>query len=324
MDKEYPIVSDDTEDLVCEAKPAWGGAWTEEKLIAFAKYVKAYLTIMNKYRDRYNWKLIYFDGFAGSGSRGEEPDVNEIQPSLFDDSEIEISNSEFEVYTGAAERVLKIDTRGFDYYYFNEKDEVARTALQEKLRVYETSNARYSYRSNDANLELKKLSNALLVNRNLKALVLLDPFGMQLDWEAISTLKECGADVWILVPTGVIITRLLDRQGKLLLSDKLEKFFGLSIEEIKNFFYETKIDNTLFGDELKCTKLPNTVQRIAELYVIRLKEIFKYVTDKPLVLNNTRGVPIFHFVFASNNRNATKIANHIAGNKQKSHENNKD
>lgn len=25
MDKEYPIVSDDTEDLVCEAKPAWAG-----------------------------------------------------------------------------------------------------------------------------------------------------------------------------------------------------------------------------------------------------------------------------------------------------------
>ena len=47
----------------------WGGSWTEEKLDAFTKYVNAYLTIMNKNRDRYGWKLIYFDGFAGSGSR---------------------------------------------------------------------------------------------------------------------------------------------------------------------------------------------------------------------------------------------------------------
>ena len=32
----------------------WGGDWTEEKLTAFSKYVNAYLTIMNKYRDKYN------------------------------------------------------------------------------------------------------------------------------------------------------------------------------------------------------------------------------------------------------------------------------
>ena len=25
---------------------------------------------MNKYRDQFDWKLVYFDGFAGSGSRG--------------------------------------------------------------------------------------------------------------------------------------------------------------------------------------------------------------------------------------------------------------
>ena len=102
-----------------------------------------------------------------------------------------------------------------------------------------------------------------------------------------------------------------------MLSDKLQKFFGMNIDEIKQFFYETKIENTLFGEELTFNKLPNTVQRIAELYVSRLKQIFKHVSEKPLVLYNTRGVPIFHFVFASNNDNAVKIANHIVGNKNK-------
>ena len=53
----------------------WGGDWTEEKLAAFSKYVNAYLTIMNKYRDKYNWRLIYFDGFAGSGSSEHAPDT---------------------------------------------------------------------------------------------------------------------------------------------------------------------------------------------------------------------------------------------------------
>jgi hypothetical protein len=35
------------------------------------------------------------------------------------------------------------------------------------------------------------------------------------------------------------------------------------------------------------------------------------VTDKPLRLENSRGVPIFHFVFASNHPAAVKIAKEI-------------
>ena len=56
-------------------KKSWGGKWTEEKLDAFEKYVKAYLTIMNAYRDANGWKLLYFDGFAGSGTRNQEEEV---------------------------------------------------------------------------------------------------------------------------------------------------------------------------------------------------------------------------------------------------------
>jgi hypothetical protein len=50
----------------------FGGVWTQEKIEIFMKYVPAYLTIMNaQMRDKLyakNWKLIYFDGFAGSGT----------------------------------------------------------------------------------------------------------------------------------------------------------------------------------------------------------------------------------------------------------------
>ncbi len=50
---------------------------------------------------------------------------------------------------------------------------------------------------------------------------------------------------------------------------------------------------------------------ILDLYVERLKTIWDFVTEKPLCLMNTRNVPIFHFVFASNNQNAVKIAKQI-------------
>lgn len=42
-----------------------------------------------------------------------------------------------------------------------------------------------------------------------------------------------------------------------------------------------------------------------------MKTIWKFVTEDPLVLRNRTGAPIFHFVFASNNQNATKIAKQI-------------
>ncbi|VAW30067.1 hypothetical protein MNBD_BACTEROID07-1397, partial [hydrothermal vent metagenome] len=41
----------------------FGGEWTQMKMDIFLKYTKAYLQIMKKY----SWKLMYFDGFAGSG-----------------------------------------------------------------------------------------------------------------------------------------------------------------------------------------------------------------------------------------------------------------
>lgn len=56
--------------MACEIF-SWGWRWTEEKLDAFEKYVNAYLTIINKHRDRYQWRLICFDGYAGNVQIGK-------------------------------------------------------------------------------------------------------------------------------------------------------------------------------------------------------------------------------------------------------------
>lgn len=143
------------------------------------------------------------------------------------------------------------------------------------------------------------------------ALIFLDPFGMQIDWQNIANLKGTRSDIWILVPTGMIVNRLLDRKGQLKSIKLLESFFGLTEEEIRKEFYSITISNTLFGEEEKVTKILNPIERISKLYVKQLKTIWEYVTEKPLRLNNSKGVPIFHFVFASNNKNARKIAKQI-------------
>ena len=108
-------------DMACEPS-LWGGQWTEEKLDAFEKYVNAYLTIMNAYRDKYGWKLLYFDGFAGSGSRNEkkEDEGASLLQDFFQESFIQ--EEELNLYKGADERVLSIPQRGYDYYYFVDND----------------------------------------------------------------------------------------------------------------------------------------------------------------------------------------------------------
>ena len=286
-------------------KDTWGGIWTELKLDTFEKYVKAYLKIMNNNRDKYGWKLIYFDAFAGSGSKGlKKQKENELELFHF-------TEENGAVYRGAAERVVNIDSRGFDYYYFIESDAKAKAELEKKL---ESANAvkklDLQYRLGDANKYLKELAETMKNYTMFRSLVLIDPFGMQIDWKSIEQFKGTRTDLWILVPSGVIINRLLDGTKKLKNIKKLSSFFGLPEDEIKNYFYKKNANPNLFNME-EYQKISEPIQNIVELYMQRLHTIFNMVTPMPLKMLNSRNVPIYHFAFVSNNPTALKIANDI-------------
>ena len=125
-----------------------------------------------------------------------------------------------------------------------------------------------------------------------RSLAMIDPFGMQVNWKSIEKLKGTKIDLWILIPSGVIINRLLDKNGKLTHIEKLVSFFGLSETEIKNHFYKKVIyKDALFDMEDEIQKIPEPIKKITEVYIQQLKTIFTYVTLKPLVLLNSRNVP---------------------------------
>ena len=287
--------------VVKEHISEWGGKWTEKKLDAFSKYVWSYLTIMKKFP---YWKTIYFDGFAGSGSRKKEKSKLFIQLKLTEEDE--------RVYKSSAERVLTIkDDLTFDYYYFIDTKKSSIQKLETKLMSLEISKDRsLAFRTGDANKWLKELSRTLKTKK-FSALIFLDPFGMQIDWQSIESFKETRSDIWILIPTGVIVNRLLDKKGELKFLKKLQSFFGLSEEQIRKEFYETKVEDTLFGEAEITRKVLQPIEKISYLYLKRLNTIWGYTISKPLRLDNNHGFPIFHFAFASNNENAVKIANQI-------------
>jgi len=291
-------------NLLKEPKAEWGGTWTEKKLNAFAKYVAAYLTILKKYP---YFKTIYFDGFAGSSERK----TTEISPLY---RELHLTESDEKLYKGAAERILSLpEELSFDYYYFIDANKLSIDKLKIKLADFQKSKVNpFQFKSGDCNKFLFDLSEAMhKQNPKYASLVFLDPFGMQIKWESIESLKNTRTDIWILIPTGVIVNRLLDRNGNLEHTEILQSFFGLSEQEFRNEFYLTQTQQTLFGEDEIIRKVDRPLEKIAGLYVRRLKTIWKFVTENPLILKNSRGVPIFHFVFASNNASALKIAKQI-------------
>jgi three-Cys-motif partner protein len=291
-----------SDKILKEPTNDWGGPWTEKKLEAFSKYVSAYLTIMKLYP---YWKTIYFDGFAGSGIRKKQRKSDLYQ-------QLKITPGEDHVYKGSAERVLKLkNDHSFDFYYFIDTNEASLNKLEIKLKnLPEVPADKLNFKSGDCNHYILELARALKSNK-YAALVLLDPFGMQIKWESIASLKSTRTDIWILVPTGVIVNRLLDKNCEIKQIKKLESFFGLSELEIKDIFYKKEKQTTLFGEEEIINKVTRPIEQIAKIYTQKLKTIWTYVTEEPLILLNSRSVPIFHFIFASNNKNATKIAGQI-------------
>jgi three-Cys-motif partner protein len=267
----------------------FGGSWTEAKMEIVVSYAKAYLTIMNKQK----WaKTLYFDGFAGSGLIGSG-DKNDLKK-------------------GTALRILDItEPLPFDIYYFVELNEKYKVELEKNI------NANYFGRNahvikEDCNKKLVDMAKFLRKEQDFRALAFIDPYGMAVNWESIQCLKGLGVDLWILVPTGLGVNRLLKRNGEISQAwhSKLEVFLGLNQEEIKSYFYKTQQQNTLFGPETTTEKESNAIIKIGELYKKKLNEVFKYVSESFIMRNKTNAI-MYHFMMATNNPIALKIANEV-------------
>lgn len=269
----------------------FGGDWTKIKIEILVEYAKAYLTIM---KDRTFFKLMYFDGFAGSGFIIRENKVD------------------VEITVGAARRIVEInDPRAFDSYYFVEKDPENFKLLEKNTKNSFPKKKIYAV-CEDCNKKLVDLSNFLRnpKNKNYRTLAYIDPCGMQVEWRSIEGLRNLPIDLWVLVPTGLGVNRLLKNDGKISNSwmTRLEIFLGLTKEEIEKHFY--KKTETLFSDLMFVQKEKDAIEKSAKLYRNRLKEVFSFVS-KPYELRNSTNSTMYHLFLASNTEVAVKIGNDI-------------
>lgn len=276
----------------------FGGSWTYQKIQIIELYAKAYLQIMKEHP---YWKLMYFDGFAGTG-------------------EIKIEGKiDSKVIEGAAKKIVAIsDPRMFDMYYFVELDEKKAKQLKDSLAQVKKSGIFIV--SDDCNKKLLNLSQYPKgelgeEGKKFKVLAFIDPCGMAVNWSSIEALKGLGVDMWILAPTGLGANRLLkkDRNISEPWLEKLEAFFGIQRQELLSNFYQETVYMDLFGNKnIQVTKKQAAITKIYELYSERMKGVFAYVSE-PYELINRQNSVMFHLFLASNNETAIKIANDIIG-----------
>jgi three-Cys-motif partner protein len=163
----------------------------------------------------------------------------------------------------------------------------------------------------DANSYLQDLCRNHNWTKN-RAVLFLDPFGMQVTWETIAAIADTEAiDLWILFPLSAV-NRLLKRNGEISTAwrESLNEMFGAS--DWYDVFYRTRKEMDLLGERTTTVKVA-TFDLIGQYFVQRLKTIFAGVSDNPLPLFNSTNSPLYLLCFAAANPKGSKTAIKIAG-----------
>jgi three-Cys-motif partner protein len=151
----------------------FGGPWTQLKLDVLRKYLHFYAKALKNQK----FQLIYIDAFAGSGSSTCCVNGEDIQ------------------LDGSASIALN-STPPFDEYIFIENHAKRFSALKTLCESYEGKKIRLC--SEDANGQVRKLCTETDW-KNTRAVMFLDPYGLEVDWETIEAIANTRAiDLWYL------------------------------------------------------------------------------------------------------------------------------
>jgi three-Cys-motif partner protein len=275
--------------------------WTQDKLERVRKYLVAYTTIMSKRK----YKYAYIDGFAGTGYHELKQNDKANAPALFpevDEPEVE------EFLDGSARIALQVEPR-FQTYIFIEKSPRKAKEL-EKLRE------EFPGRAQDIRIEKKEANGCLqeLCGKSWKkhrAVLFLDPFGMQVSWQTIKAIARTKAiDTWILFPVSAV-NRLLKKDGNIPDSwrCRLESLFG-EPDWFDVFFPHQK--EGLFNEPPAIRQKTADMTSIGKYFNKRLSSVFAGVASNPYSLCNSKGAPLYLLCFAAANPRAAKTAIKIA------------
>jgi three-Cys-motif partner protein len=259
------------------------GKWSEVKLEIIEKYGSAYTrTFSNK---KY-LKKFYIDGFSGAGAHLSKRTKEQIE--------------------GSPARALRISPP-FDEFYFIDI-EADKTAQLEKLRE---GRKNVHIHTGDANPYLKTLLPTIRYEDYKRALCLLDPYGLHLDWEVILLAGRSRAvDMFLNFPVMDINRNAIWRNPENVPQDgvaRMTRFWG--DETWKWSAYAESPQLGLFNPP-DLVKQSN--ETIAAAFRERLGTVagFSFVPE-PLPMRNSNNAVVYYLFFASSKPVAEKIIRDI-------------
>ena len=270
----------------------FGGNWTIEKLDILSDYLDFYLTALKNQK----FNKIYIDAFAGTGT-------------------IQVGDGT-KTINGSSKLALSAKNN-FDKYIFIEKN---KKFYNELISLIDTEYHQYKRKvktyNTDCNKALKEICDTIDW-RNNRAILFLDPYAAELEWETLKKIAKTKAiDVWYLFPFSAA-NRMLKKDKRIddTSKKKLNSLFGDDSWEKE--LYKPNPQLSLFdNDNDNYVKDANT-EKLKSYICDRLKTLFPAVSSNPRILYNQKNSPLFCFCFAvaSDNpkaiRLALKVADHI-------------
>ena len=164
------------------------------------------------------------------------------------------------------------------------------------------------FRHADANVVLQgEISKQITHHAFKRGFVFLDPYGLDIHFETIRTLAEAKAfDIFINFSV-MGITRILERERapdhqRL---ELIERVMG-DAEWVHSIYVK---QGYFFGDdESRRTQLD--ARTIVGRYIERVQKCFEYASE-PVLMRNSKEVPLYALFLASHNRTAVRITNDI-------------
>lgn len=257
------------------------GYWSEIKLEIVEKYGAAYTAA---FKSSPCLKKYYIDGFSGAGAHLSKKGGQRID--------------------GSPVRALRVNPP-FDGFYFIDMNAQKTSYLQNLCE----GRSNVEIHTGDSNTFLVQELLPKIQFRNFnRALCLLDPYGLHMDWEVMRLAGQSRAiDMFLNFPVMDMNRNAIWHQPERVPQDGIERmarFWG--DDSWRKAAYVDNPQANLFGFEAEKLKQPNDV--IVAAFVKRLKQVagFSFVPD-PLPMRNSTNAVVYYLFFASQKPVAQRI-----------------
>jgi three-Cys-motif partner protein len=259
------------------------GIWSELKLEIVEKYGSAYTSAFKTSR---GLKKYYIDGFSGAGAH--------------------LSKKTGELVEGSPTRALNVSPP-FDAFHFIDlnaiKTDYLRSICGDRSDVH-------IYRGDCNEILTKQVLPTIQYKNYNRALCLLDPYGMHLDWEVMLQAGQSKAvDLFLNFPVMDMNRNAIRKNAAKVRANDLERmtrFWG--DDSWKKAAYSEGPQGGLFEPEV----LKQGNEEIVAAFRRRLKEVagFAFVSE-PLPMRNSTNAVVYYLFLASQKSVAQKIITDI-------------